>query len=250
MEQSETTRQNQEVLDKVGSWFTDKIAKPHIRNTQKLAKSSSFNINELLQPYLSAFLTGDVTPEGIARTLIYARTLGPSINTSFGTQLQSFITDVLGDAFGSMVPGLDIEFVDQVSGEKRYAQVKLGPNTINKDDVETIDQHFTSIRNLARTNNMKLNHDSLVVGVLYGTVDQLSSHHKALRDKKHHTVLVGADFWHRLTGDPDFQIKLTETIGTSLAAINSDELINETIRKLAADPAIIALSGVKMNPLP
>jgi len=246
---SKTTPENQVVLDKVENWFTEKIAKPHIKNTQKLVKASNFNINGLLQPYLSAFLTGDVTPEGIARTLIYARILSTSITTSFGTQMQSFITDVLGDAYGSMVSGIDIEFVDQVSGDRRWAQVKLGPNTINKDDVVTIDQHFTSIRNLAKTNNMKLNQDSLVVGVLYGTEHQLSSHYKTLRDKKHYPVLVGTDFWHRLTGDSDFQIKLTERIGASLAEINSDELVNETILNLAQDPAIIALSGIKTNPL-
>ena len=32
-----------------------------------------------------------------------------------------------------------------IDGEKKYCQLKSGPDTINKDDVETIAGHFKSV---------------------------------------------------------------------------------------------------------
>lgn len=55
---------------------------------------------------------------------------------------------MLKNSFGSMVSGIDIEFEDALDGRHKYCQVKLGPNTINKDDVVTIHNHFKDARNL------------------------------------------------------------------------------------------------------
>jgi len=75
--------------------------------------------------------------------------------------MQKFISDVLKDSFGSMVAGIDIEFIDAIDGRKKYCQAKLGPNTINKDDIETIHNHFKAARNLGRTNNIAVQHGDL-----------------------------------------------------------------------------------------
>ena len=105
--------------------------------------------------------------------------LGASITTSFGQNLQRFTSDVLG-AFGSTTQGIDIEFIDQIDKQKKYCQLKAGPNTINKDDVDTIHNHFRNIRNLARTNNLQVTLQDLVVGVIYRESYQLSGHYKAI----------------------------------------------------------------------
>lgn len=168
-------KQKQIILTSAKEWFRESIATNHKNNTEKLGDPKTFNINPFLVNYLANFLTGNNSPESIAKALIYPRALGTSITTSFGTNMQRFASDVL-KGFGSMISGIDIEFVDQIDGERKYCQLKAGPNTINKDDVETIAGHFTSAKNLARTNNIRVGVGDLIVGVLYGTEAELNAH--------------------------------------------------------------------------
>jgi hypothetical protein len=169
---------------------------------------------------LAAFLTGALSPESVAKALLYPRVLGTSITTSFGTNMQKFISDVLKSSFGSMVRGIDIEFVDALDGRKKYCQVKLGPNTINRDDVETIHRHFKDARNLGRTNNVKVAHGDLVVAILYGEPGQESGHYKRLRDELDYPLFIGQEFWHRLTGDPNFYAELRQAIAEVSTTLN------------------------------
>lgn len=231
-----------EILHKAKTWFKESIAKNHIKNTEKLKKSSKFNINPFLAVYLSNFLTGNSSAENIAKALILPRVLGTSITTSFGQNIQSFTSSVLS-AFGSAVSGIDIEFIDQIDNRKKYCQLKSGPNTINKDDVETVSNHFRAIKNLARTNNLEVNVSDLVVGVIYGERNALSSHYKRIESQYDYPVIIGADFWHRLTGDPDFYTDLIEAIGS--VAIDSDysQELQGVIEALAATEEIQKLSN-------
>ena len=229
-----TPSEQNKLLDQARTWFADVVMENHKANTLKLADLSQFQINPFLHTYLAAFLTGEVTPDALAKVLLLPRILGTSINTSFGTQIQKFTTDVLSEVFGSTTDGIDIEFVDAVSKEKTYCQVKLGPNTINKDDVETIRGHFQKAHRLAKTNNAKLQGTNLAVGVLYGEDADLSGHYKALRDNHHYDVFVGAEFWYRLTGAKDFYAKLIAAFGEVAVQANGKELIAEVSAQLAA----------------
>lgn len=228
-----TTPENQKVLDEAKNWFKTKIVARHVANTQKLVDASQFDINPFVTPYLSAFLTSDISAKGVAKSLVYARVLGTSISTSFGTNIQNFISDVLVNAYGSVVQGVDICFIDKVDGREKYAQLKLGPNTINKDDVETIDRHFKTIKNLSRTNNAQIMTTDLIVGVLYGSDDSISAHYKKLRDDYFYPVFVGEQFWHRLTGDKLFMEKLIKSITDTIPEMDSSTVLQDTINKLS-----------------
>jgi Type II restriction endonuclease EcoO109I len=160
--------QQNALLLKAQQWFRDIILPKHLENTRKLKNASNFDVNPFLAPYLAVFLTGTLTPTSIAQALTYPRVLGSSITTSFGTNMQKFISDVLGNAFGSTTQGIDIEFIDCIDQKKKYCQVKLGPNTINKDDVTTMHNHFKTVRGLGRTNNITVRPDDMVIGILYG----------------------------------------------------------------------------------
>src|SRR5699024_1073932 len=102
------------------------IAKSHMANTEKLTSLEQFNVNPFLNKYLANFLTGNDDSRSVAKALVYPRVLGTSINTTFGNQMQSFISDVLGGQ-GSLSPGIDIEFIDKIDGHKKYCQIKAGP---------------------------------------------------------------------------------------------------------------------------
>jgi len=229
-----------EILEKAEKWFEDVIAKNHISNTQKLKNANEFKVNPFLLSYLANFFEGQATPHSIAKALIYPRVMGTSINTSFGQNFQSFISTAL-KAYGSTTSGIDIEFTDTIDGRKKYCQVKAGPQTINKDDIITVSNHFKSIRNLARTNNLSISQDDLIVGVLYGEENQLSAHYKAIRDNHFYPVHVGQVFWHRLTGDSDFYNKLISTFQNVARKIDGREILEDTINKLASSNEVKAI---------
>lgn len=227
----------EDILTKAKIWFRESIAESHIKNTQKLIDPDEFIINPFLAVYLANFLTGNSDPESIAKILVYPRALGTSITTSFGTHIQNFTNSVL-DGFGSTTPGIDIEFIDKVDGHKKYCQLKSGPNTINKDDVESIAGHFKGTINLARQNNLRVAIDDLIVGVIYGTPNQLSSHYKRITKDYHYPVYVGNDFWHRLTGDENFYSELLAAIGSVATEANFSRELNEVISSLAKTDTI------------
>lgn len=233
-----TKKEKKEILAKSKIWFRNVIAKNHIKNTAKLKNPTEFDINPFLVTYLATFLDGECNETSIAKALVYPRALGTSITTSFGQNMQSFVTEVLGETFGSTTTGIDIEFIDQMDGAKKYCQVKLGPNTINKDDVETISSHFSGTKNLAKTNKVKIGLNDLVVAVLYGEDAQVSSHYKKLRDVHHYTLLVGRDFWHHLTGDDGFYEELLLAISTVAKETMGSEILEQTVQDLSTHPAI------------
>jgi hypothetical protein len=230
-----------EILIKAKLWFKESIANQHIKNTKKLSDINNFNINPFLITYLSNFLEGNHDPISIAKALILPKVLGTSINTSFGTQIQKFTSNVLS-SFASTTSGIDIEFIDQIDGEKKYCQLKSGPNTINKDDVETIAGHFKNIINLGKTNNLKLGFHNLIVGVIYGEKDELSSHYKRITKDYNYDVIVGSDFWYRLTGDKDFYADLIKAIAEVAVEANFKEELNEIITELSKSSYIQELS--------
>ena len=233
----------QEILRKVKSWFKEVIVQNHIANSEKLINPDEFNINPFLARYLAGFFAGELTPESIAKVLLYPRILGTSITTSFGTNMQKFVSEVLGSVVGSMVQGIDIEFMDAIDGRRKYCQAKLGPNTINKDDVVTIHNHFKSARLLGRTNNVTVRHDDLIIGILYGEPGQESNHYKKLRDEHEYPIFIGKEFWHRLTGDEDFYTKLQEAIAEVAINANGTKMIEDIINKLASTEIIKKISS-------
>jgi hypothetical protein len=139
-------------IEKIVDYFKEKIFEKHIDSSLNVhSKLKSYNINPIVAKYLSIVVDGAYTPEGIAKALYYPRVLGTSINTSFGTRIQDMFVE-LGIASGSMIKGMDIEFIDKIDGRKKWCQLKSGPNTINSEDVNPLIKKFTDTINLARTN--------------------------------------------------------------------------------------------------
>ena len=94
-----------------------------------------------------------------------------------------------------------------------------------------IKNHFRSLINLARTNGLRINSADCIVGVLYGDSTSLSAHYQRINED--YTVIVGKDFWHRLTGDPDFYDDLISSFVEVAAEMDSSELLQNTVRLLA-----------------
>lgn len=219
-----------QIIEKAKDFFKKEIAQSHIANTKKLKNLKEFGLNPFLDKYKANFLTGNDDPRSIAKALVYPRVLGTSINTTFGNKLQKFCSEVL-EGFASTTSGIDIEYIDKLDGRRKYCQIKAGTNTINADDVDTIKGKFNGVRNLARTNNLNVGLNDLVVGVFYGTEGELSGHYKKINEI--YPVIVGAEFWYRLTGEIDFYEKLTGAIGEVATEYDGSQIIEEVIDSLA-----------------
>jgi len=235
--------QKKEILLKFELFFKEKIVKNHLKNLKKLRKLSAFNSNPFLLDYLAIFLTGTSNSEGLAKALLYPRILSTSINTSFGQNLQNIAPEIFKSIFGSTTPGIDVEFIDFIDKRKKYCQIKLGPNTINRDDVVTITSHFASVKNLARTNNLPLQLDDLIVGVLYGEEGQLSANYKIL--KQDYPVYIGKEFWYRMTGDESFYGSLIETFGSAAKETKAKKILEQVTKELAKDIEINLMQKIK-----
>lgn len=232
-----TEAQKQSIIESGKEYFRSIIIPSHMSNLRKL-HLSSFNVNPFIINYLASFLCGDTEPQSLAKALVYPRILGTSINTSFGQNIQIFISklsEVTGNA--SAIPGIDIEFVDSLDGRRKYCQCKAGPQTINKDDVNTVLQHFKGVINKARLDRLPLQIDDLVVGVLYGEEERLSGNYKTIATT--YPVFCGSSFWERLTGDKTFYLRLTKAFGEVVEeeGIDGSKLIEEKIQEIASEIA-------------
>jgi hypothetical protein len=231
------------LLEIITDYFKDSIFENHkISALKKHSKLNSYKINPILVKYLSKVLENNFTPIGIAKALFYPRVLGTSINTSFGTRIQNMFVE-LNLAQGSLIKGMDIEFIDKIDGRKKWCQLKSGPNTINSEDVNPLLKKFTTVTNLARTNNMNLNNSDLILGVLYGEEEQLSQHYKKIDQQ--FPVIIGKDFWHRITGYPNFYSQLISNIDSMILNLDTEDFFKKGYMALAKEIEVSDLFDFK-----
>jgi len=223
----------QEQINQIVEYFRINIFEKHINSSlTNNCKLKSYNINPIVVKYLSKVLDNNYSPDGVAKALFYPRVLGTSINTSFGTQIQNMFVD-LQFANGSLIKGMDIEFVDKTDNRKKWCQLKSGPNTINSEDVKPLIKKFTDTINLARTNRAfeNVRNTDFIVGVLYGVEAELSMHYKKINLA--HPVIIGSDFWFRITGYPDFYGGLVYSLHKLIDSLDTQDLIHQGCNKLA-----------------
>ena len=217
-------RTEEELLVEIVNYFDTFIFKNHINASIKThSKLKSYNINPIVVKYLSKVLEGKYSAEGVAKALYYPRVLGTSINTSFGTNIQKmFIKLNLAD--GSAIKGIDIEYLDKIDERKKWCQLKSGPNTINSEDVNPLIKKFTNTIKLARTNDALIgsSNNDFIVGVLYGEESQLSMNYKKIDEI--HPVVIGREFWYRITGFPNFYDKLVTSLHEMINTIDTKEI--------------------------
>jgi hypothetical protein len=223
----------EELIDKIVDFFEKNIFNNHMAASLKThTRLSSYKINPIVVEYLSKVLEDDYTPEGIAKALYYPRVLGTSISTIFGTQIQNMFVE-LNIGSGSLIPGMDIEFIDRLDGRKKWCQLKSGPNTINSEDVNPLVKKFSNTINLAKTNRAysEIRNTDFVVGVLYGEIGELSSHYKRIDQK--HPVIIGREFWQRITGFPAFYDKLVVALRERIYSLNTAGFFEQGCSTLA-----------------
>ncbi|MDX9882424.1 MAG: PmeII family type II restriction endonuclease [Prolixibacteraceae bacterium] len=223
-----------QLINVMCEYFTNEILEKHQANLlKKHSRLSEYQINPILVKYLSQLVENGITAEGIAKALFYPRALGTSITGAFGSKFQKMLVD-LGLVSGSLIPGMDIEYIDKIDNRRKYCQLKSGPNTINSKDVNPMLQEFDTVANLARTNNFRnFSNNDLVVGIIYGVPAQLSGHY--LKINQRYPVFIGPEFWHRITGYNSFYANLVTAIDLLIQDMPGSNAFQEAYQKLLSE---------------
>ena len=84
-----------------------------------------------------------------------------------------------------------------------------------------------------RTNSINLNNSDLILGVLYGEEEQLSQHYKKVNEQ--FPVIIGKDFWHRITGFPNFYDELVLNIDQMILNLDTQDFFKKGYIALAKE---------------
>lgn len=124
-----------------------------------------------------------------------------------------------------------MEYFDQLDGDRKYCQLKSGPNALNRDDVRTVKVHFKAVINLSRTNNLKIPHENLVFALIYGEQQDANSFIKEL--EQDYVVLYAKEFWYKFTGVDDFYFDLIKAAGEVARDVNMKSIVEDVIENLS-----------------
>lgn len=95
------------------------------------------------------------------------------------------------------------DFVIETEDSYEVIALKSGPNALNSSAVEKQNEHFESIQRSVRATLRSLRKQFIpIMGCGYGRVDS-----QPTRSRRYHK-LAGQAFWQRVTGDPEFYMKL------------------------------------------
>lgn len=226
--------QRDDLIESILNYIERKVFIQHINNaTKKHSRLSSYKLNPIILRYLSNILANDYTPEGVAKALYYPRVLGTSMTTTFGSVLQKMLCE-LKLVTPSLIPGMDIEFVDKLDGRLKWCQLKSGPNTLNSKDVNPMIEEFEKTIRLAKQNGLRdFNNNDFIVGILYGYRQQLSQHYKKIDEK--FPVYIGNEFWDRITGFEKFYDSLINSLERDIKELEAHKKINDGYEKLLAE---------------
>lgn len=223
-----------ELLEKFSDWYENIYIPSQSINIKKAARLSEYSPNPFIASYAAKAMTRGTSPENVARAMITQRCFGTSMHTSFGNRMQKAITKIVPGAKGSAVSGLDIEFTSPVTKEEKFCQIKAGPYTVNTDSAKKIVDNFDDAIRLARTNGRVINNNQLIVGVLYGSQNELSSIYTTKIEPRY-AVLTGEGFWYELTGYKGFYKDLIGSFRDISRSSNMDSDVDNSVSKLAAE---------------
>lgn len=218
-------------------FFKEEFANILLENLTNGHSLSSLTVNPFLITALSRGILGEVTPLNMAKSLLYPRVFGTSISTTLGNKLQKFCIHLGARASG--IPGMDIEFEDKVDPRTLSMQLKAGPNTINSKDVQPMVAEMNSAYRLLRTNGSP-SIPIFAVGIYYGAHADISANYRRIESSSvgsqlNIPIIVGKDFWHRLTGDENFYTDLISVFVELFEQEDYSKLFDEDLKNLAKE---------------
>src|SRR5699024_12052872 len=87
---------------------------------------------------------------------------------------------------------------------------------------------------------MNISFNDLIVGVFYGTHDELSGHYKKINQE--YPVIIGSEFWYRLTGEENFYQRLTDAIGDIATEYDGSKLLEQDRKSTRLNSSHVSIS--------
>jgi hypothetical protein len=199
----------QRIMNRVARFAKEQVDTVNRFATEDLVEGNS--INPLLM-----WALGINDFEHLARYLVY-RTLDRSFATSFGAVIEDIVKTAANGKRGTWW-----DVVKETSDSKLYLCVKSGPSDMDKDQVE----HFAG----RAKEIMEAEHNALpMIAMGYGRKVWpviVSTLKKQGLDPDRHTIL-GKPLFDKVTGDPNFHVKLSKLVEESaIKALSGTRIID------------------------
>lgn len=171
-----------------------------------IAKIDKLNINHVMKrknPYLYRAKSMKNAYE-IVESVLNAF-VSSSEETIFGNCFFEPIAIAVSGGNKALAEGIDIMIQDNQTNTISAFAVKSGPSVFNSDSKKRQEQNFMAAAKLAQ--QVKARYEAYI-GYSYGKKKDSG------RGKpKMYQELAGKDFWHKLTGEEDFYIKIIDYMG-------------------------------------
>lgn len=159
------------------------------------------------------FLTAVLGPRLMADMRVH-QGFERGVVTSFGSTLQRVARLVAGPASGSGTSGADLEVT---IGDKHYfVQIKSGPKTPNKDIAEAISANLNSARVRYGAGAVG------VLGVCFGSLDDLNPIARPEFERRGIEMWVGRDFWTKIGGGDESTFDDVLRIAQEASAVGAE----------------------------
>lgn len=165
---------------------------------------SNLDINPFLMQVLDL-----KTPMEVLEFNLY-QTVTRSIVTSWGTTVENLLIRCGAEKFieKSLRPGRRPDLQKNLNGKKFYIQVKSGPNTMNVDMVNSLNEVISEYKE-------KEPDASFILGMTYGTKGRISSQIKDNLYDFDKSILIGRELWDFISGEKDFHKELFRILDQS-----------------------------------
>jgi Type II restriction endonuclease EcoO109I len=160
----------------------------------------------IINPFLARLVAR--TPLELASFITNQR-WNRSAVTSMGFKLQNVSREVATIFRSSGVAGADLEADDPDLKRLSLMQLKSGPDTVNKDIRDNIQNKLQAAERRVRQGGLPPDYVVVkMLGMCYGRPEHRSNWVKSLGDFGFDIDAIGRKFWYQLTGDPDAHIEI------------------------------------------
>ena len=151
------------------------------------------------------------TPEELAEFIV-AQRVERGLVTSLGTQLQKIARSIGTVMHSSGVAGADLEGLDTRFQRHMLMQVKMGPDTVNKDIGDQIAAKLGQAENRIRQGGLPTDWIVMkMLGMCYGRPSHRNRWVMDLQGRGFDVDKIGRDFWGFITGEPDAHLEVFAT---------------------------------------
>ncbi len=190
--------------------------------TLKSVSLSNLDINPFLMKVLDL-----KTAKEILEFNLY-QTVTRSIVTSWGLTVEKLLVhsgakEFIGDSNGR--PGRKPDIEKKIKEKKYYIQIKSGPNTMNVDMVNSLNEVIEQYK------ENKPN-STFILGMTYGTEDRISAQIRGNLNNFEDSILIGRDLWDFVSEEKNFHKEVFKILDESSSQITSEPFSSQLDKQL------------------